>query len=343
MVWTYEALPGGRGARGLLAEGTLLTTRTPQAQHGAHAPDRHPTPQQENMQHDRGKDTGRRWRRRRDEERDAEDASDAEDAQQAHGREAGVGRLLTSGRMKLTTNKSHVGSRQWRSKVGKAGGGLVTSSLRALAPRGLDYYLREWKQLTRSELALKKVTEMRTEGAFLSGLGAAVSMRDLDHAIRLLHHKLTQIFENPGQAFVFFDPDGSYTISFVELKRGLYRLNLHEMWGCREEECVKFCCVADDGWATSGRHHQYIRWTDGMVAATMRLLDTNLKDGVVDFLEWAHFMDWSLVDVPVLDRAHTKGSVFVRSQEEQSAWLARMEKEYGEAWHKHIQVKDVGA
>lgn len=42
-------------------------------------------------------------------------------------------------------------------------------------------------------IAAAQVMEMRTEGAFLSSMGAAVSMRDLDHAIRLLHHKLTVI------------------------------------------------------------------------------------------------------------------------------------------------------
>ena len=80
-----------------------------------------------------------------------------------------------------------------------------------------------------------------------------------------------------------------------------------------------------------------------MVAATMRLLDTNLKDGSVDFLEWAQFMDFSMVDVPIFDRAGLRGSKYVRTQDEQNAWLTKMEHEYGEAWHKHKAVKDVGA
>ena len=39
----------------------------------------------------------------------------------------------------------HVGSRQWRNKVDKAGGRLVSSSMRALAPRSLNYYFRKWE------------------------------------------------------------------------------------------------------------------------------------------------------------------------------------------------------
>lgn len=55
---------------------------------------------------------------------------------------------------------------------------------------------------------------------------ARVSMRELDRAVRVLHKKLTMIFKNAAEAFIFFDPDASYTISFAELKRGIFRLNL---------------------------------------------------------------------------------------------------------------------
>jgi hypothetical protein len=53
-----------------------------------------------------------------------------------------------------------------------------------------------------------------------------VSMRELDRAVRVLHKKLAMIFKNAAEAFIFFDPDASYTISFAELKRGIFRLNL---------------------------------------------------------------------------------------------------------------------
>ena len=51
-------------------------------------------------------------------------------------------------------------------------------------------------------------------------------MAQLDQAVRVLHKKLTMIFKNAAEAFVFFDPDGSYAISWSELKRGIFRLHL---------------------------------------------------------------------------------------------------------------------
>jgi hypothetical protein len=53
-------------------------------------------------------------------------------------------------------------------------------------------------------------------------------------------------------------------------------------------------------------------------------------------------MDWSLVDTPVFERAHLKGSEYSRSPEEHRAWLAHMEADLGTAWHQHKKVKDRG-
>jgi len=51
-------------------------------------------------------------------------------------------------------------------------------------------------------------------------------MAQLDQAVSVLHKKLTMIFKNAAEAFVFFDPDGSYAISWSEFKRGIFRLNV---------------------------------------------------------------------------------------------------------------------
>ena len=53
-------------------------------------------------------------------------------------------------------------------------------------------------------------------------------------------------------------------------------------------------------------------------------------------------MHWSVVDVPIDQRASMRGSVFVRSQQEIFDDLARNEADYAAAWMQHKQIIDHG-
>ena len=53
-------------------------------------------------------------------------------------------------------------------------------------------------------------------------------------------------------------------------------------------------------------------------------------------------MDWSVVNVPIQQRASMRGSVFVRSQQEMFDDKARSESEYAAAWLRHKQIIDHG-
>lgn len=229
-----------------------------------------------------------------------------------------------------------VGSLAWRQKMAKSS---VLTSFQSQMGFDVRRIFEGWKVLMRSRVALATVMDVQNGYA---GNTSRVSMRELDRAVRVLHKKLAMIFKNAAEAFIFFDPDASYTISFAELKRGIFRLNLQEMWTCSQETCVKYCCPVDLGWGTSKGEHQYIYWNDCMISAAMRLLDFNCKDGVLDFKEWADMMDWSVVNVPIQQRASMRGSVFVRSQQEMFDDKARSESEYAAAWLRHKQIIDHG-
>ena len=80
----------------------------------------------------------------------------------------------------------------------------------------------------------------RNRASSVSGMGTS-----LNEACSLLRARFADIFNNNFvNAFIFLDVNGGGEISGYELRRGLYRLNLHEVWRCPVEggRCCKYDC-----------------------------------------------------------------------------------------------------
>jgi hypothetical protein len=233
---------------------------------------------------------------------------------------------------------------------GVAGGGAgnkkltIVQSLRIL---DIGNIFREWKSLSRSEIALAQVRSMRGGDLEIQGFS---SMDELDECMRHFHAILVSIFANASEAFVFLDTDARGSISVLKFKRGLMRLNLREMWAC-DIHCVKMNCRhyydvnSESGRQSkeaSARRHHYRIWNDSKVAAAMLLLDRRGDDGLLDLQEWNEMMDWSLVDVHVGDRKNLKGSLYTRIVDEQIVFLEKVELEYQSALLRRSSLFDLG-
>ena len=133
----------------------------------------------------------------------------------------GGGELISLGRMQIFRRTHKVGSRDWRKKAEKISQ-VFGPSIAAL--------FAKWKSEVRGALALARAREER------AGLGAKDdtewSQERLGRALGILHQRLACIFKNAAEAFVFLGlklNEGGrnvQTISYHELKRGIYRLNL---------------------------------------------------------------------------------------------------------------------
>ena len=133
----------------------------------------------------------------------------------------GGGELISLGRMQIFKRTHKVGSRDWRKKAEKISQ-VFGPSIAAL--------FAKWKSEVRGALALARAREER------AGLGAKDdtewSQERLGRALGILHQRLACIFKNAAEAFVFLglklNEGGrdAQTISYHELKRGIYRLNL---------------------------------------------------------------------------------------------------------------------
>ena len=86
---------------------------------------------------------------------------------------------------------------------------------------------KEWRRVCR---------ENRKTG--IAGVGTSVR-----EAVMLLRRRFAEIFDNYAEAFVFLDVNTSGDLSPEEFKRGLWRLNLHEIWRCpMGPSCCRYDC-----------------------------------------------------------------------------------------------------
>jgi hypothetical protein len=133
---------------------------------------------------------------------------------------------------------------------------VLSARTKSLTPRpNLSSTLAAKRTISKTLLALEKhigafslhrifkewVRVMRRNRASsVSGMGTS-----LNEACSLLRARFADIFNNNFvNAFIFLDVNGGGEISGYELRRGLYRLNLHEVWRCPVEcgRCCKYDC-----------------------------------------------------------------------------------------------------
>jgi len=93
----------------------------------------------------------------------------------------------------------------------------------------------------------------------------------------LLRRRFSEIFDNYAEAFVFLDINSSGDLSPQEFKRGLWRLNLHEIWRC---PFGAGCCRYDCGYEPPPANqrapnlHSYLAVDDDMARELLLRMDT---------------------------------------------------------------------
>ncbi len=131
----------------------------------------------------------------------------------------------------------------------------------------------------------------RSRASSVPGMGTS-----LNEACALLRARFADIFNNNFvNAFIFLDVNCGGEISGHELRRGLYRLNLHELWRCPVEGAR--CCRYDCGYRPpepvtriAPNLHSYILIDEKMCSEILRRADRQGASGGAHGIDLEEFL-----------------------------------------------------
>jgi len=181
------------------------------------------------------------------------------------------------------------------------------------------------------------------------GMGTSIS-----EAVLLLRARLAEIFNNNFvDAFVFLDVNGGGEISGHELRRGLYRLSLHEIWRCSIEGSR--CCRYDCGYRppeptptlrNAPNLHSYLLMDEKMCTEILKRMDTQGSSGGSSGIDLEEFL--AVFDPPKsaqqgLKHRDVQGEIAERysAAMKKRAQIVKTGCDWGvlEDWRRHARAK----